>query len=231
MALSPFPTFKSGKESRPFVMIDNYIYLHHLDEFIIIPSYPEQVTDTSSVTFSQSTPLVRSAPIYSYSSSGPRSIGFAFKLHREMMKQINYKKSNAKVTLTDDYIDLLVKYLQAAAYPKYGDAQKLVDPPLVSVRFGDDIYIKGIVSGAVQTTYDLPIITDTNGNDKYAVVTLSFTINEVDPYDAETVAMSGSFRGLNASLERNLWKTGNGLSSNLINGGSSRRAVNVQMTR
>lgn len=231
MPLSPFPTFKSGKESRPFIMIDNYIYLHHLDEFIIIPSYPEQISDTSSVVFSQSTPLVRSAPIYSYSSSGPRSVGFAFKLHREMMKQINYKKSNAKVTITDDYVDILIKYLQSAAYPKYGDVEKLVDPPLVSVRLGDDIYIKGIISGSVQTTYDLPIITDENGKDKYAVVTVSFTVNEVDPYDAETVAMVGSFRGLNASLERNLWKTGNSLSGNLVSGGNSRRTTNIQMTR
>lgn len=231
MPLSPFPTFRSGKDSRPFVMIDNYVYLHHLGEFIIIPTYPEQVSDTSAVTFSQSTPLVRSAPIYSYSSSGPRSVGFAFKLHREMMKQINYKKSNAKVTITDDYVDILIKYLQSAAYPKYGDAEKLVDPPLVTVRLGDDIYIKGIVSGSVQTTYDLPIITDENGKDKYAVVTIMFTVNEVDPYDAETVAMSGSFRGLNASLERNLWKTGNSLSGNLISGGSSKRTTSVSVMR
>ena len=60
---------------------------------------------------------------------------------------------------------------------------------------------------------------------------VSFTVNEVDPYDAETVAMVGSFRGLNASLERNLWKTGNSLSGNLVSGGNSRRTTNIQMTR
>jgi hypothetical protein len=139
------------------------------------------------------------------------------------MKQVNYKKSNAKVTITDDYVDTLIKYLQAAAYPKYGDAEKLVDPPLVSVRIGDDIYIKGIINGSVQTDYDLPIITDENGNDKYAMVTIGFTVNEVDPYDADTVAMAGSFRGLNASLERNLWKASNSLSGNLIDGGVNTR--------
>lgn len=226
--LSPFVTFQSGKNDRPFQMIDNYVYLHHLQEFIIIPTYPESVQDTSNVSFAQSTPLVRSSPIYSYSNSGPRSVGFNFKLHREMMKQINYKKSNAKVTLTDDYVDILIKYLQTAAYPKYAASEKMVDPPLVSVRLGDDIYIKGIVSGSVSTEYSLPIITDENGNDKYAVVSIGFTINEVDPYDANTVALAGSFRGLDTTLERNLWKTGGSLSGGLISGSGSRSSMQVR---
>jgi hypothetical protein len=221
VALDSFANFKSGKNSKPFTMIYNYIYMYHLNEFIILPTYPEQVNDTSTVNFTPNTPLARSAPIYSYSNSGPRQVGFTFKFHREMMKQINYKKSNASVTIDDDYVDLIVRYLQAAAYPKYGDTEKLVDPPLVAVRLGDDIYIKGIVSGSVQITYDLPIITDENGNDKYAIVTIGFTINEVDPYDAETVALAGSFRGLNSTLERNLWKTGNSLSSSLVSNGNS----------
>lgn len=217
MALNPFANLTGGNK-RPFTMIDNYVYLHHLKEFIILPTYPESITDTSTVTFTPSTPLVRSAPIYSYSNSGPRGVGFSFKLHREMMKEINYKRSNAKLTLTDDYVDVLIKYLQTAAYPKYSSSDKMVDPPLVTVRIGDDIYIKGVVSGGVTTTYSLPIITDENGNDKYAIVDISFTINEVDPYDANTVAVSGSFRGLDTTLERNLWKESGSLSSGFIQG-------------
>ena len=217
MALNPNADMLMYKDSRPFVMIDNYIYFHHLDEFIIIPTYPEHLDDTSNVVFTPSTILARSAPIFSYSNSGPRSVGFSFKFHREMMKEINYRKSNAKVTLTDDYIDILIKYLQAAAYPKYSSTEKMVDPPLLTVRIGDEIYIKGVVSGNVTTSYDLPIIVDENNNDKYAVVTVGFSIQEVDPYDAETVAMSGSFRGLNSTLERKLWKSGNSLSGGLVN--------------
>lgn len=226
--LSPFADLKGWKESRPFRMIDNYVYLHHLEEFVIIPTYPESVTDTTTVQFAQNTPMLRSAPIYSYSYSGPRGVGFTFKLHREMMKEINYKRSNAKVTLTDDYIDTLVKYLQTAAYPKYSATEKMVDPPLVTVRLGDEIYIKGVVSGTVQTTYSGPLLVDENGNEKYAVVEISFTINEVDPYDAGLVAMSGSFRGLDTSLERNLWKEKGSLSSGLVSGGVGRSTM---MTR
>lgn len=228
LTLSPFATFEgSSDNNRPFQMIDNYVYLHHLQEFIIIPTYPESIQDTSVVNFVPSTPLVRTAPIYSYANSGPRSVGFNFKLHREMMKQINYKKSNAKVTITDDYIDILIRYLQTAAYPKYASSEKMVDPPLVSVRLGDDIYIKGIVSGNVSTSYSLPIITDEHGNDKYAVVEISFTVNEVDPYDANTVALAGSFRGLDTTLERNLWKTGGSLSGGLISGSGSRSSIQI----
>jgi hypothetical protein len=226
--LSPFVNLKEWGGSRPFRMIDNYVYLHHLKEFVIIPTYPESVTDTTIVQFAQNTPLVRSAPIFSYSFSGPRGVGFTFKLHREMMKEINYKRSNAKVTLTDDYIDILVKYLQTAAYPKYSSTEKMVDPPLVTVRLGDEIYIKGVVSGNVQTMYSGPILVDENGNEKYAVVEISFTVHEVDPYDARLVAMSGSFRGLDTSLERNLWKEKGSLSRGLISGSGGTSVMSVR---
>lgn len=66
-------------------MIDNYIYMYHTKTWIIMPTYPETITDATGVTFSSSQPLSRSAPIYSYSYSGPRSITFTFNLNRDMM--------------------------------------------------------------------------------------------------------------------------------------------------
>ena len=223
MALDPYVNLKSGKGSRPFAMIDNYIYLHHVEEFIILPVYPQQVSDQMTVTFTQSTPLMRTAPIYSYSNSGPRSVSISLQLHREMMQQVNYMKSNATVEIGDDYVDTMIKYMQAMALPKYGAAEKMVNPPLVSLRIGDDIFIKGVISGSVSTTYNLPIIQDSNGNDRYALVDINFGINEVDPYDAETIITAGSFRGLNTSLERNIWKTSSSLSSGLVSGAGHRR--------
>ena len=185
-----------------FVMIDNYVYLYHLQQFIIIPTFPESLTDTMSVNFNKSTPMSRSAPIYSYSDSGPRSIQIQLELHRNMMTDINYGVSNANVTLGDDYVDTLIKGLQACALPAYNSGDKMVDPPIVAVRFGDDIFIKGVVTGAVSVTYSLPILE----NNKYANVSISFTVEEIDPYDASSVMQAGSFRGLDTSLERNLWK-------------------------
>ena len=189
-------------DNRIFKMIDNYVYLYHLDQFIVIPTFPDSLTDTMSVNFNKATPMSRSAPIYSYSDSGPRSLQINIDLHRDMMTQINYGVSNATVAIGDDYVDTLVKQLQAAALPTYGASEKLVDPPMVAVRFGNDIFIKGVVVGAVSVTYSLPIIT---GN-KYAHVSVSFTVEEVDPYDAQTVMQAGSFRGLSTTLERSAWK-------------------------
>ena len=185
-----------------FNMIDNYIYLYHVQKFIVIPSFPNSLNDTMAVNFTKSTPMSRSAPIYSYSDSGPRSIQIDLDLHRDMMTQINHGVSNIPVAVGDDYVDTLVKQVQAMALPAYKASQKLVDPPLVAVRFGNDIFIKGVVTGAVSVTYALPIL----DNDKYAHVGVSFTVEEVDPYSAQQVLSSGSFRGLDTSLERNIWR-------------------------
>lgn len=185
-------------------MIENYIYMYHLQQFIVIPSYPESLTDTLNVKFTDSTPMSRSAPIYSYSDSGPRQITVKLDLHRDLMTQVNRDVSTIPVSVSEDYVDVLIKEIQAIALPVYGASEKMVNPPIIAVRFGNDIFIKGVVTGAVAVDYMLPIL-DTN---KYAHVGVSFTVSEVDPYDAQQVVTSGSFRGFDASLERNVWTTG-----------------------
>lgn len=188
--------------NRIFTMLDNYIYLYHTDTFIIIPAYPQQFTDTIAVEFNTETPLMRSAPIFSYSHSGPRELDVNIEMHREMMYQINYGVSNANVELHDDYVDELIRQIQAVALPSYSTSSKMIDPPMVAVRFGNDIFCKGVVTGNVSVSYDLPVLP----NGKYARVSLQFHMAEVDPYDAATVQQVGSFRGLDTSLERRLWK-------------------------
>ena len=182
-------------------MIENYIYMYHVQQFIVIPTYPESLTDTLSVEFASSTPMSRSAPIYSYSKSGPRQITIKLDLHRDLMTQVNKDVSNIPVSPGDDYVDTLIKQIQAIALPLYGATEKMVVPPIIACRFGNDIFIRGVVEGNVGVDYDLPII---SGN-KYAHVGVSFTIVEVDPYSAPQVMTSGSFRGFDASLERNVW--------------------------
>ena len=78
----------------------------------------------------------------------------------------------------------------------------MVDPPMVAIRFGTELFIKGIVSGNVTVSYSPPILE----TDKYANVLIGFTVEEVDPYDATQVMQMGSFRGLDTTLERNLWR-------------------------
>lgn len=187
---------------RYFRMIDNYVYMYHTGTLLALPTYADSITDVMSVNFVSSTPLARSSPIYSYANSGPRQLSFTFNLHRDMMQAINYGVSNLDTTINDDYVDYLINSLQACAVPEYSSTDKMVDPPMVAVRLGNDIFIKGVVLGNVSVTYELPILT----TGKYASAKVSFVVAEVDPYSADTLQVAGSFRGLSTSLERNVYK-------------------------
>ena len=208
---------------KEFDMPDNYIYFYHLDQFILLPLYADSVQDSMSATFEQQTPLSRSAPIYSYKNSGPRTVQVGFDLHRDMMTDINYRKSNVPVgpALSDDYVDILIKYLQAAVLPVYNATNKMVNPPIVAMRLGKDIFIKGVVNGSVGLTYKFPILK----NGKYALVSINFQISEVDPYDAWDAVNYGSYRGLDTTLEARLTPQQLGGSNVISSGGANARTV------
>lgn len=191
----------NGSE-RIFSDVENYIYAYHLNQFLVLPMYPESISDNLQAQWSPTTPLARSAPIQSYSSSGPRSVDFSFKLHRDFMNQVNYQKSNMIIPKNDDYFDTVINCVQALSVPVYTDASKMVNPPLVAVRIGDQIFCKGIMQNA-SLSYGLPIIETRNGI-KYATADLGFTIVETEAYDAKYIAEHGSFRGLSSSLERKI---------------------------
>lgn len=194
-------------------MIDNYVYFYHTDTLIAIPIYPETIADTMSVSYSPTSPLSSTAPTFSFQNSGPRSFEVTLPLHRELMTSINATQSEftSKIPqlLTQqvgdngdieditnvDYVDILVNQLQGAALPKFSSAEKMVNPPVIAVRFGEDIFCKGVVNGGVSVTYGVPILSD----GKYANVTVSFNINEIIPFDAETVMRVGGFRGYDLS--------------------------------
>jgi hypothetical protein len=186
---------------------DCYLYISHLDEpyqYWMLPGYPDTITDSMSVNFKESTALGRSAPVYTFSNAGPRSVQIALEFHRDMFEDINnfrYPKDTrgnptGPFADGDDMADTFIKAIQAIAVPKYNLSNKAIEPPIVAVRFGREVFIKGIVSSQVQVTYKKPILS----NEKYAIVGISFTISEVDPYDASTVFTNGSFRGLTATL-------------------------------
>ena len=184
-------------------LIENYLYMYHIDKFVLLPTYPETIQDQLGATFSQTSPLSRSAPIFSYSYSGPRTIQVSLSLHREMFTQLNYGASNLNLEIGDDYVDTMIRHLQAIALPRYSSSTKMVNPPLVAIRFGNDIFIKGVVNGGINVTYSGPILQD----NKYAQVQVSFTVSEIDPYDADTILSVGSFRGISTTLERRIYKS------------------------
>lgn len=196
-------TSKKNRSSTANLLQDNYLYISHLDEglqFWRLPSSPDSISDSMSSTFSKTTPLGRSAPVYTFSSAGPRSVQFNITLHRDMMDEINEGYSNVKQGVGEDYVDNLIKALQAIAVPKYNLNNKAVEPPLVAIRIENQIFIKGVVTSGIGLTYKKPILS----NGKYALVSLSLTIEEVDPYDATTVYSNGSFRGVVRTLKKGM---------------------------
>lgn len=177
---------------------DGYIYISHLDvaedaKYWMLPGVPDEVTDQMQSEFQANSALGRSAPVYTFSHSGPRSVQINLSFHRDMFEEM---PSNVTPRDGEDKADSFIRAIQAIAVPKYNLSNKAIEPPLVALRLNRQIFIKGIVSGGVSVTYGKPILS----NEKYAAIKISFTIYEVDPYDSTTVFQNGSFRGLTATL-------------------------------
>lgn len=185
---------------------DCYLYISHLDEayqYWMLPGYPEKVTDSMQSEFMANSALGRSAPVFTFSHSGPRTIQINLSFHRDMFEDINrflYPNGSDYFADGDDMAEKFIHALQAIAVPKYNLSNKAIEPPLVAIRLGREVFIKGIVSGGVSVTYGKPILS----NEKYALIEISFTVSEVDPYDSSTVFKNGSFRGLTATLRKGL---------------------------
>ena len=191
------------KKIDKYILPENYIYISHLDEdfqFWRLPCCPETINDTMTSSFQETSALGRSAPVMTYGHSGPRTVQIDLKLHRDMMDDVNVGVSNAALEKGEDYIDNLIRALQSISVPKYNLNNKAVEPPLVAIRLSNEVFIKGIVNGSIGLTYRLPILS----NGKYAEVSLSLQITEVDPYDASTVFKNGSFRGVVKTLKKGM---------------------------
>lgn len=186
------------------ITADNYIYLYHLPSdktgegtYVYLPQWPGQISDTINSSFSETNALSRSAPIFSYKNSGPRSMQISVELHRDMMDEANKHISNLPLEDREDYVDGIIKALQAVALPNYHSESKEVEPPMVAVRFGDEIFIKGVVNSGVTVEYKKPLLT----NNKYACVNITFTVSEIDPMDAVSISKVGSFRNISKSFK------------------------------
>lgn len=194
---------KTYRHPRYALIPDAYIYISHLDEdmrFWRLPSVPDNINDSQSASFNSTNALGRSAPIMTYSNSGSRTISFDFKLHRDMMDDINTGVSNAELLDGEDYIDSLVRALRSIALPKYNLSNKYVEPPMVAVRLCDEIFIKGVVNGNISVSYGNPILE----NNRYARVGVSFAITETDPQSAQSVFKNGGFRGVVNTLRKGM---------------------------
>lgn len=183
---------------------DNYIYIFHLPSekfdgegtYVYLPQWPDQISDSISSSFASTNALSRSAPVFSYQNSGPREMQISIELHRDMMDEANNHISNLPIEDYEDYVDAIIRVLQSVALPNYHSDTKEVEPPMVAVRFGDEIFIKGVVQGGITVEYKKPLLS----NNKYALVNISFKVLEVDPMDAKSIAQVGSFRNISKSF-------------------------------
>lgn len=183
-------------------LINNYIYLYHTDTWLVLPEYPDSVSDKMNSTFGQQNALSRTAPVFAYSNSGPRQVQINLHLHRDMLEDVNVDVSNLRLEIDEDYVDALIRNLQAIALPSYSTAKKMVNPPMIAVKLGEEIFVKGVVIGGVSIEYQKPIMV---GN-RYAQCTLNFEVYEVDPFDAESVGQLGSFRGITSQFKNGIYK-------------------------
>ena len=182
------------------ILPDCYLYISHLDEdfqYWQLPGYPDEVPDQMSSTFQPTNALGRSAPVYTFSNAGPRTVNINLTFHRDMFEEM---PSNVTPREGEDKAESFIHAIQAIAVPKYNLSNKAIEPPLVAIRLGREVFIKGVVTSGINITYRKPILV----NEKYAVISMSFTVSEVDPYDASTVFTNGSFRGLTATLYNNM---------------------------
>lgn len=182
---------------------DNYIYISHLDEdfqYWRLPVTPDTISDSMTVTWSPQNALGRSAPVYTYNNSGPRTVGIKLAFRRDMLDDVNEGISNVNPLVGDDYTDTLIRALQSIAVPKYNLTDKAIEPAMVALRLGQTVFIKGIVTGSVDVTYSLPILAD----GKYAGIEIGFNIYETEPYDSEILFQKGSFRGLVKTMKKGM---------------------------
>ena len=175
----------------------NFIYLFHTDEIYVLPEYPDSVMDKMNSTFQQTNALSRTAPVFTYSNSGPRQVQIQLHLHRDMLNDANAGNGTMLVGEGEEPIDSLIRALQSIALPVYKAANKQVVPPMVAVKLGNTIFVKGVILGGVSIEYQKPVLDD----DRYAQCNLNFEVYEVDPYDAISVSQLGSFRGVTRTFK------------------------------
>lgn len=190
-------------ENKSWVLEDNYIYISHLDEgfqFWKLPCWPDEISDSMNSTFSQTNALGRTAPVFTFNNAGPRSVQISIPLHRDIMDEVNVGISNSVLQEGEDYVDNLIRALQAIAVPKYNLDNRAIEPPLVALRLGNEIFVKGVLGSAIGLRYKKPIL----ANKKYAMVEMSLQIFEVDPYTSKEVFANGGFRGMVSSLKKGM---------------------------
>ena len=181
-----------------------YIYIYHLPSdvegegtLLYIPQWPDEINDNISSKFAETEALSRTAPVFSYINSGPRTVSVSLQLHRDMMDETNKYHANVYPEDGEDYTDMFIRLIQSIALPNYHTEGKELEPPMVAVKFGDTIFIKGVVESGISVNYKKPIL----NNNKYALAEVGFAIKEIDPMNALSISKVGSYRKITRTFQ------------------------------
>lgn len=183
-------------------MVESYIYIYHINKQFFLPVVPDSFTNSLPINFS-STPIpMSSAPLQTFSSAGPRSLAVTLKLNRALFEMDNADEWQWDKTTRENHfkersekMEQLINALSALSLPTYSNSTKLVVPPSILYRAGEEVCISGIVSGNVTIS--------TSGvwvHGKLSNVDISFTITEVLPFSAEYTAKNGMYRSISTDL-------------------------------
>lgn len=120
--------------------------------------WPEEISDNTSATWSDTTIPGRSSPISAYAATGYRSVSFSLTLHREADEKPG--------------MDYFIQVLRMGLYPKY--VKNGVVPPITTVIAGE-FRVKGILR-SLNMSWKKPVI-----DENYQVCDLSVSIDELPP--------------------------------------------------
>ena len=198
----------------------SYVYIYHMGLKFNLPVLPDSINDSLPISFNQEPILARSAPQITFSNAGPRTLGITLKLHRHLFCLENadvehYRDVNnilmARVPAGDgqivsapatDVLDIFINAMLTLSLPKYTDTTKVLVPPSILIRFGEESCIRGVPSNISKTASGVWL-----KNGKLSEISLTFTITEVEPFSAQYVAKNGTLRSISTDLQRgSVWQ-------------------------
>ena len=147
-----------------------YAILYYQDsiyETIILPCYPDSITDNVSADWQSQTILGRTASIAAYTGTQSQTLSFNLKLHREM----------------GNNIEKVLQFLRKTVYPKYKQLGLL--PPITKFVFGQTA-MKGYVQ-SVGFSWSGPII---DGLYQVCDVSINFTSDPNTVYGVDNLGTS-----------------------------------------
>lgn len=163
---------------------NNYIHNHSTGATYYLP-YPDTLNDSMAVSYTPVTILSRSAPVYVWTNSGPRTVSVEFNLHRDMDNDSVIIGLTKRQFTVNKFLD----EIQSLSLPSYSNSG-VITAPQISMRIGSKCFITGVLTSAPQVNYNKPL----NKDGEYQQATVSLAISEVGAYDADIVRSVGNYR-------------------------------------